>query len=82
MFGRISLKLSEFLISTLKKVCSIAWLLFDMNPEKSVILFGGNSLKVSDLVDMNTEKKYVVLFGSNSLKVSEWLDMNAEKSFI
>ena len=38
-------------------------LFIDMNSEKyNVVLFGNNPLKVSELFDINAEKKYVVLF--------------------
>ena len=42
----------------------------DMNSEKKyVVLFGGNSQKVPELLDMNAEENYVALFGSNSESV-------------
>ena len=51
-----------------------------MNAEKKyVVLFGKNSLEVSELLNENAEKKNV-LFGSNSLNVSQLLDINAEKN--
>ena len=51
-----------------------------MNAEKKyVVLFGKNSLEVSELLNTNAEKKNV-LFGSNSLNVSQLLDINAEKN--
>ena len=44
--------------------------------EMCIILFGSNSLKMSVLFYMNSDKKFVVLFYINSLKVSELFDMN------
>ena len=51
--------------------------------KKYAVLFGGDSLKMSELLDLNAENKYIwELFGSNSLKVSKILDINAEKKCV
>ena len=44
-------------------------------------MFGSNSLSVSVLFDINSEKREV-LFTSNTLKVSVLFDMNSEKGSI
>ena len=44
------------------------------------ILFGSNSLKVSVLCDMNSEKSFtIVYFGRNSVKMSVLLGINSGK---
>ena len=72
----------------------MSFLVHDLNSEKSVsclsvvllawkksVLFCSNYVKVSVLLDMNSEK-VSVLFGSISMKVLVLLDMNTEKSVL
>ena len=56
------------------------WILFD-TIFKQVNIVGSNSLKVSVLCDMNSEKSFYlkVKFGSNSLKMSVLIDINSGK---